>query len=263
MLQNLRGRCNNTTKDTRMGVSLAVRLAAFTRLSAADREAIEELTAKRQRQFAARRDLIREGDKPRAVFLMLEGWACRYKQLADGRRQIVAFFIPGDLCDVNVFILREMDHSIGAINKVRAAEIGRDDFDRLMRDHPRITQALYWNELVNMAIQREWTVDLGQRSAYERLAHLFCELYVRLDTIQLATRQSFEFPLTQADLADAMGLTTVHVNRMLRQLREDGLIEFDRKRLHILDLDRLTRVAMFNANYLHLDREGRHLDAND
>ena len=155
-----------------------------------------------------------------------------------------------------------MDHSIGAISKVRAAEIGRDDFDRLMHDHPRITQALYWNELVNIAVQREWTVDLGQRSAYERLAHLFCELFVRRDTVKLSDGHSFDFPLTQTDLADAMGLTTVHVNRMLRQLRKDGLIEFDRKRLNILDLDRLKQVAMFNPNYLHLDREGRHLDAN-
>ncbi|MEO6092917.1 MAG: helix-turn-helix domain-containing protein, partial [Novosphingobium sp.] len=134
---------------------------------------------------------------------------------------------------------------------------------RLMRDHPRISQALYWNELVNMSVQREWTVDLGQRSAYERLAHLFCELYVRLFTVELTSGHSFDFPLTQTDLADAMGLTTVHVNRMLRQLREDGLIEFDRKRLDILDLDRLKQVGMFNAKYLHLDREGRHLDAND
>jgi CRP-like cAMP-binding protein len=246
-----------------MGIRLALRLAAFTKLSVADREAIEALAARRQRQFGARHDLIREGDKPRAVFLMLEGWACRYKQLADGRRQIVAFFVPGDLCDVNVFILREMDHSIGAINKVRAAEIGREDFDQLMSDHPRISQALYWNELVNISVQREWAVDLGQRSAYERLAHLFCELFVRLLTVELTTDHSFDFPLTQTDLADAMGLTTVHVNRMLRQLREDGLIELDRKRLNILDLDRLKHVAMFNAKYLHLDREGRHLDAND
>jgi CRP-like cAMP-binding protein len=246
-----------------MGIYLALRLSAFTRLSAADREALEKLTAKRQRQFAARRDLIREGDKPRSIFLMLEGWACRYKQLTDGRRQIVSFFIPGDLCDMNVFILKEMDHSIGAINKVRAAEIGREDFDRLMREHPRITQALYWNELVNVAVQREWTVDLGQRSAYERLAHLFCELFVRLEAVELTTGHSFDFPLTQTDLADAMGLTTVHVNRMLRQLREDGLIEFDRKSLTLLDLERLKRVALFNPNYLHMDREGRHLDAND
>ena len=114
-----------------------------------------------------------------------------------------------------------------------------------------------------MAIQREWTLNLGQRSAYERLAHLLVEIYLRLQTIGRTQDGRCDFPLTQNDLADATGLTSVHVNRTLQELRKDGLIELERKQLQILDLERLMDVSMFNPNYLHLDHEGRHLDAND
>lgn len=215
------------------------------------------------REVGARRDLVREGEKPRAVNVVLDGWACRYKQLPDGRRQVVSFFLPGDLCDANVFILREMDHSIGAITKVRYAEIMPADFEDLMTQSPRITQALWWHELVTAAVQREWTTNVGQRSAYERIAHLLCELFIRLRQVQLTEGESCDFPLTQTDIADATGLTSVHVNRTLQELRREGLIGLAGKRLTIPDLRALMNVSMFNANYLHLDREGRHLDAND
>jgi CRP-like cAMP-binding protein len=126
-----------------------------------------------------------------------------------------------------------------------------------------LTQALWWHELVTAAIQREWTLNLGQRSAYERLAHLLVELYIRLAAVGRAQEGRCDFPLTQNDLADATGLTAVHVNRTLQELRRDELIELDRKQLRILDLKRMMDVSMFNPNYLHLDHEGRHLDANE
>jgi CRP-like cAMP-binding protein len=116
---------------------------------------------------------------------------------------------------------------------------------------------------VAAAVQREWTLNLGQRSAYERLAHLLIELYLRLEAVGRAHDGRCDFPLTQNDLADATGLTAVHVNRTLQELRHDGLIELDRKQLQILDLERMVDVSMFNPRYLHLDHEGRHLDAND
>jgi CRP-like cAMP-binding protein len=215
------------------------------------------------REIGPRRDVIREGDKPRAVNIVIEGWACRYKQLPDGRRQIVHFFLPGDLCDANVFLLREMDHSIGAITSLRYAEISPPDFEDLQLRSPRITQALWWHELVNAGISREWITNVGQRTAFERIAHLFCELYHRLRIVGRTENGSCAFPLTQMDLADATGLTAVHVNRTLQELRRQGLIELQGKRLNIPDLGALERVSMFNPNYLHLDREGRHLDAND
>lgn len=238
-------------------------LNAFTKLSTRDRTLIDRAVSKNVREIGARRDIVREGDKPRAVNVVLEGWACRYKQLPDGRRQVVAYFVPGDLCDANVFILREMDHSIGAITKVRFAEIAPPDFEELMAQSPRITQALWWHELVVAAIQREWTTNVGQRSAFERIAHLFCEMFLRLQVVGLTQANSCDWPLTQTDLADATGLTPVHVNRTLQELRRQGLVELHGKRLTIPDLAALKDVSMFNPNYLHLDREGSHLDAND
>jgi CRP-like cAMP-binding protein len=241
--------------------SLALRLEAFTRLSSDDKAAIAKIS-KTSRVIAPRRDLIREGENPKYVHLMLDGWACRYKALPDGRRQIVAFFVPGDFCDLNVYVLRQMDHSIGAITRLSVADISRDEMDRLTASFPRVTQALWWEALVNAAIQREWTLNVGQRTAYERIAHLLAELFLRLRTVKMTNGTSCDFPLTQNDLADATGLTAVHVNRTLQELRRDGLIELERRRLTIPDMQRLMEAAMFNANYLHLDHEGRHLDAN-
>ena len=241
---------------------VASKLEAFTRLSADDRAALSQLS-RNFRYVDARRDVVSEGDKPHYVHLVLDGWACRYKQLPDGKRQIVALYVPGDFCDVNVYILKKMDHSIGAITRLKVAMITAEEMEELTTGRPRITQALWWHELVTASVQREWTLNLGQRTAYERLAHLLVELYLRLKVVGRAKDERCDFPLTQNDLADATGLTSVHVNRTLQEMRRDGLIELERKQLRILDLDRLMEVAMFNSNYLHLDHEGRHLDSNE
>ena len=243
------------------GIYLALRLQAFTRLSQDDLAAIDQLAKRGLRDIGARRDLLQEGDPPRVVNLILDGWACRYKTLPDGRRQIVGLFLPGDLCDMNVYLLKQMDHNIGAITALRVAEITREDFERLLARHPRLAEALFWNELVTVAIQREWTLNLGQRSAYERIAHLLCETFLRLRTVGLTSDSMCPFPLTQLDIADASGLTAVHVNRTLQDLRRNELIVLEHKHLTIPDIKRLKEVAMFNPNYLHLEHEGRHLDA--
>lgn len=245
-----------------MVAPLALRLEAFTRLSSEDKAAVGRVS-KISRVIAPRRDLIREGERPHYVHLMIEGWACRYKALPDGRRQIVAFFVPGDFCDLNIYVLKEADHSIGAITRLAVADISREDMDLLTTHYPRITQALWWESLVNAAIQREWTLNIGQRTAYERIAHLLVELFLRLKSVGLTNGISCDFPLTQTDIADATGLTAVHVNRTLQELRREGLIILERKHLTIPTLQKLKDVAMFNANYLHLDHEGRHLDANE
>jgi CRP-like cAMP-binding protein len=243
-------------------VSAAIaKLEAFTRLSSEDRQALEAL-GRNAIEVEARQDLIREGDEPRYVHLGMEGWACRYKTLPDGQRQIVGFFLPGDFCDLNVYVLREMDHSVGAITRLKVARITREQMESLTANHPRITQALWWQELVSAAIQREWTLNLGQRSAYQRLAHVLAEVYIRLHVVDMARDGRCDFPLTQNELADTTGLTSVHVNRMIQELRRDGLIELERKQLCVPDLGRLMDAGLFNPNYLHLDREGGHLDAN-
>ncbi|WP_419816662.1 Crp/Fnr family transcriptional regulator [Glacieibacterium sp.] len=232
-------------------------------MSAIDRAALDELVGGRQRRLQARDDIIREGDRPEDMNLLLTGWACRYKTLEDGRRQITSFFLPGDICDLNVFYLRMMDHSIGALTGITYAEVPRATYERVSGRHPRILQALTWDTLVAMAVQREWTVNIGQRSAYERIGHLFCELFYRLRAVGLTDGDSCDLPFTQIDLADATGLTPVHVNRTLQELRANGLIRLDRRTLTLPDLAALKRDALFDPTYLHLDREGAHLDAND
>lgn len=246
-----------------MGVALKLRLEAFTQFSTDEIAAIERLSGANVQEVEARRDLIREGDNPRWVYLFLEGWACRYKALPDGRRQNVAFFVPGDLCDLNVFVLKEMDHSVGAITRILVAAIEPELFQEVITGYPRIARAFHRDELVKIAIQREWTLNLGQRTAYERIAHLLCETFLRLEAVGLTADNGCELPLTQVDLADATGLTAVHVNRTLQELRSDGLIELRSRRLTIPDLDALKGAALFNDNYLHLNGEAPHPGAGE
>ena len=246
-----------------MSTHLIHKLEQFTRLSRDDKQALENAASLKVRHLAPKEDIIHEGDRPRQLNLILEGWACRYKVLEDGRRQITNFLLPGDLCDMRMFILKEMDHSIGALTPLRAAEIPSDVILELTHSSPRLSRALWWNSLVEEAIAREWTTNLGQREAIERMAQLFCELFVRLRSVGLTNRISCELPVTQEQLGDATGLSTVHVNRMLQAMREQGLIVLKGKSLTIPDLEALKRAALFNANYLHLDRDGRDLDANE
>ena len=226
------------------------RLLSFGNLPPYERQLLEQALRRKVRTIGPHKDIIRERDKPRVANFMLDGWAMRYKQLSDGRRQILSFFLPGDICDANVFLLDEMDHSIGAITHVTYAEVSHADFEALAQA-PEIGACLAFRNLVTMAIQREWTTNIGQRSAYERLAHLFCETFHRMRAIGQIRDDGFSFPLTQTDLADATGMTSVHVNRTLQRLRCEGLLELKSRRIVVRDLERLTQVAQFTPNYLH------------
>jgi CRP-like cAMP-binding protein len=242
---------------------LTRKLEQFVRLSPVDLAILSRAASDRLRKFPARVDISREGDQPKDVHLILSGWACRYKQLEDGRRQVVSFFLPGDMCDLNVFILKEMDHSIGTITGVTIADLSRDFFDEISSGYPRIATALWWETLVNAAIQREWTLNLGQRTASERMAHLLCEIFFRLRLAGLTQGRSCAFPLTQADLADATGLSKVHVNRTLQEMRLAELIVLKGKTLTIPSLERLMNAGLFNPNYMHIEHEGHQLDSNE
>ncbi len=239
---------------------LIAKLEQLTRLSAEDRQLLETLTSEPVRRCEPGTDIVREGDDPHSVRLILSGWAYRYKQLPDGRRQVVALLLPGDLCDHDGWVLSEMDHSIGALSVVTLAEIPPAAFEATMSAHSRVAQVLRWDALVNTAMQREWMLNLGRRSATERLAHLFCEVFYRLRPIGLLQGNTCEMPLTQTDLADVIGMTPVHVNRVLQVLRRQGLIELRGRRLTIPDLAGLERAALFNPNYLHLGHVGARFD---
>ena len=169
----------------------------------------------------------------------------------------MAYFIPGDLSDQRIFVLKHMDHSIATMTAASVVAIPAQTMIDLTDRHPQIAQALWWNTLVDEAITREWVVNVGQRKALERVAHLICEMFVRVRAVGLLDGTSFDFPVIQAQLADTVGLTLVHTNRILQALRAEGLIAWKGKRLTIRDFDRLADLSMFNMNYLHLEHEGR------
>jgi CRP-like cAMP-binding protein len=236
-----------------MAHPLIRKLEQFTRLAADDQRLLERVSCEHVRRFGPREDILCEGDEPGEIHLILSGWACRSKQLEDGRTAILAFLLPGDLCDLDNFLLRPMDHSVGALTAVTVAGIPRPLFEDLMLQHARIAQALWRAALIDAAIQREWTLSLSQRTAYERLCHLLCELFLRLRTVGLTQGSSCELPITQAKFAEATGLTLVHLNRMLQELRAANLVVLKSKTLTIPDLGALMSAALFNPNYLHLD----------
>ena len=182
----------------------------------------------------------------------MDGIACRYTMRASGVRQIMAYLIPGDYCDLDVALLARMDHSIGTLSACKVVRIDLAAIQDLLRHHPDITHALRLATLVDEATLREWVVNLGRRNAVERIAHLLCELLLRLRAVGRAAGNGFAFPVTQADLADTTGQNTVQVNRALVSLQQQGLISFSEHRVEILDLARLEALAEFRPDYLHL-----------
>jgi CRP-like cAMP-binding protein len=233
------------------GKFLVRKLNAFIPLGADGERAVEALAEKRVKSLQRGHDIIREGEDPKTVNLIVDGWACRYKILEDGRRQILAFFVPGDLADLHVYILDAMDHSIGSITPVQYAMFTPPEFETLGNDHPRVLRALWWDSLLSASIQREWLVSVGQRNAVESLAHLACELFLRLKMVGLAENGLCRFPLTQSDIGDALGMTQPHVSRTIKDLNASGLATIQRGTLRVNDLAGLYKLAMFNPNYLH------------
>jgi CRP-like cAMP-binding protein len=232
---------------------LVRKLERYAVLPEAARRGLEQL-ALAERYLAPREDVFRTGDTPRHLNLMLEGWACRYVHLEDGRRQISAILLPGDLCDMRMALLQSFDHSLGAITPLRIAVIEPATLSALAEAHPILERALMWNSLVEESIARAWITNIGQRAASERLAHLFSEIFTRLETVGLTDGTSCSFPLTQEQLADAVGISTVHVNRSLMDLRAAGLIALKDKVLTIINRDALASFAMFDPTYLHFER---------
>jgi CRP-like cAMP-binding protein len=205
----------------------------------------------RPRKFAPKHDLIREGDRPGPVFVILEGWAARYKILPNGLRQVLAYLMPGDCCDLHVGLLAEMDHSIQTITRATVATIDRAEMDTILDNHRDVAKAMYLAQLVDEGTMRAWITSMGRRSSLERVAHLMCELYIRGRAIGLTTERGFELPLSQLLLADSLGMTPVHLNRVLRELRQTGAMTLKRGSLLIEQPDLLIQIAGFDENYLH------------
>jgi CRP-like cAMP-binding protein len=227
------------------------KLESVTPLSAEEKHAVLELPMT-QRPLGAREEIVRDGDVPDACVLILKGFACRYKHTASGARQIFSLHIPGDIPDLHSLFLERMDHSLGTIAPSHVAFISHGNIRNLIRRYPRVAEALWRDMLVDAAVFRQWIMRVGRRAGPERIAHLFCEQWMRLKTVGLTNGNTCELPLTQTDIADALGLSTVHVNRSLQTLRQEGLIDLRKGELTVVNWDRLCKRAEFDPAYLHL-----------
>ena len=225
------------------------RLDSLSRLSSIDIDAIVAAVST-TRIVPAQMDLVREGDIATHIHILVDGIACRYKLVEGGRRQIVSFLVPGDICDAHGLMTGAIDHSVLSLSETKVALISREAVRAMLDTHPRITRALLFLTLVDESRSREWLANMGRRSPDKRIAHLLCEMLTRLRTVGLADNNRFGFPVTQADLGDTMGLSTVHVNRTLQDLKEKKLIAARRGFFEVLDLTRLHNFCDFNPAYL-------------
>jgi CRP-like cAMP-binding protein len=209
------------------------------------------------RVYKAGRNIVRAGTSLSQCNLLLEGLVGRHKDLSEGQRQILEVHLPGDFLDLHSFLLKRLEHHVGAMTDVRLATVPHEAVRQITEDHPHLARMLWFSTLLDGAIHREKILTVGRRSAVSRVAHLLCEFFVRLDVVGLAKGQTYLLDMTQADLADATGLTSVHVNRMLKQLRDDGLLTFRNGEVSIHDWEGLQQVAEFSPAYLYLERRPR------
>jgi CRP-like cAMP-binding protein len=226
------------------------RLQQFAPLPEEDRHILAGMMS-RSELIPAGENIAKEGDRPSDIHVVVKGAACRYKVLSDGGRQITAYLLPGDACDIHMYVLKEMDHSIAALRPTEIANIPHAQMLKIADEHPRIARALWWSTLQDEAISREWLTNNGRRDAYAGIAHLLYEVFLRLRAVNETTGHLFELPVNQQELADTLSITPVHVNRILKRLRADKLITLRGKALTILDPEGLMAAADFNTNYLH------------
>ncbi len=231
----------------------ARKLAAFVRLAPNDLEVMSDLY-RRRRKFAVGVDMIHQGQADQKAYVLASGWACSYKLLPTGTRQIVDFQIPGDFLGLRSVLFRTSDHNVEPITPVQASEVTQRDLLAAFAETPRLATAVLWAASRDEAMVVEHLVDLGRRSATERMAHFLLELGGRLRLVGLADKSGFACPLSQYLLADALGLSAVHVNRVLRELREEGLLTFQKGRVVFDDYDALVEFAEYDRAYL--DEEG-------
>lgn len=217
------------------------------------REAVAELPM-RIMELKADQDIVREGDHTSRSCGLLEGLACSFKVTGQGKRQITALHIPGDIPDLQSLHLQRLDTSVATMEPCTVAFIQHEDLRRLCKGVPEATDAFWRATLIDSAIFREWTTNVGQRTALSRMAHLLCELVVRLRAVGFGEGDRFDVVITQTELADATGMSTVHTNRTLKELRARNLITWKGPALEILDWEALTLLGDFDPSYLHLKR---------
>ena len=237
---------------------LVLKLESITDLTPEETQALLDLPMRVQ-DVREDQDLVREGDRPSQCCLLLEGFAARYKFTNTGKRQIFAFHTPGDMPDALSLQLKTMDHSLATLTPCKVGFIQHGHLRDLFREHPRLTDVFWRDTLIDAAIFREWMLGIGRRDAKTRVAHLFCEMVCRLRAVGLEKNNTVPLPVTQAEVGDALGLSNVHVNRVLQELRGESLVEWENKALTVLDWRGLAQAGEFDETYLHQDR--KHLAA--
>ena len=227
------------------------RLRVDTRLSEGDAQALKSLPIQ-VKDVDADTNIVREGDRPGICCLIIKGFACRSKVASTGKRQILSFHIAGDIPDLQSLFLKKMDHDLATISPATLGFIEHSALDRLIDTNPSVTRALWRETLIDASIFREWIVNMGIRSAPARMAHLLAELRERMAAVGLANGAEFEFPITQTELAEALGLSTVHVNRVLQAFRAEHVLDLQRNKVRIADFEKVVETSGFDDSYLHI-----------
>jgi CRP-like cAMP-binding protein len=229
------------------------KLRRRTEISQEEERAIRDAVSE-TRQVAADQILIRSGQPLTSSLMLLDGWIARGKDLAGGERQVTELHVAGDFADLHGYTLKRLDHDLVTLSECTIAVVPHDHLKVITERYPRLARIYWFSTNVDAAITRELALSLGQRSAISRMAHLFCELHVRLSEVGRSHPDGFEFPLTQRELSECLGLTVVHANRTIQELRRRGLVILENRRLTILDRSGLEGVAQFDPSYLCLDR---------
>jgi CRP-like cAMP-binding protein len=222
-------------------------------LSTEEEAAIRGVVAE-TRKVRADQILVRSGEALNTSLILLDGWMARSKDLASGERQVTELHIAGDFADLHGFTLKRLDHDVTTLSDCTLAVVPHERLEKLTEQYPRLARIYWFSTNVDAAMHRELALSLGQRTAISRMAHLFCELYVRLETVGRTRNNGYEFPLTQRELSECLGLTVVHANRTLQALRRRGLIELENRQLTIRDRRGLEGIAEFNPSYLYMER---------
>jgi CRP-like cAMP-binding protein len=229
------------------------KLRRRTEISIEEERAIRDAVSE-TRKVGADQVVIRAGQELNVSLLLLDGWLARGKDLAGGERQVTELHVAGDFADLHAFTLKRLDHDIVSLSECTIAVVPHERLKAITELFPRLARVYWFSTNVDAAITRELALSLGQRSAISRMAHLFCELHVRLDEVGRARPDGFEFPLTQRELSECLGLTVVHANRTIQELRRRGLVELENRQLTILNREGLEGIAEFDPSYLYLDR---------
>jgi CRP-like cAMP-binding protein len=239
--------------DSQIFTGLLRKLETRAPLDEADRSAVLSLPARVQK-VEPNLYLVRQGDRPDHSCVILEGFAIRHKTTEAGERQIISFHLDGDFLDLEASLLNVADHNVQTLTRCEVAFVPRSTMRDIIMSHPKLGLALWVDTLIDASIYREWVVNVGKREGFQRVAHLLCEFGRRLEVAGLATSRGYDLPMTQEQLADATGMSLVHVNRVLKRLSAEHLIKRNRRFISIPDWERLRSVAGFSELYLHLDQ---------